>query len=141
MTSFFMTSRTRRLALLCFASALLAAGCSKKAEQPPAASPSSQPAVSYFKVDPGTAATITGTVHYKGKLPARKAVDISEDPACVAAHHGKPYDESLVVNRGGTLANAFIYIKKGLEGKNFETPSEAVTIDQNGCWFHPRVLG
>jgi plastocyanin len=66
---------------------------------------------------------------------------MSEDPACVAAHHGKAYDESLVVNPNGTLANVFIYVKSGLEGKTFQVPSTPVVIDQRGCWFHPRVLG
>ena len=136
-----MTLNTRKLALLCIASAALVAGCSKKAEQKPAATSAPQPSVSYFKLDPGTAASITGTVLYKGKLPPRKLIDISEDPACVEAHHGKPYDESLVVGKGGALANAFVYIRSGLEGKAFAPPSEPVVIDQNGCWFHPRVLG
>jgi len=66
---------------------------------------------------------------------------MSEDPACVEAHHGRALDESLVVSSNGSLANAFIYVKKGLEGKRFDTPSEPVVIDQNGCWFKPRVLG
>jgi plastocyanin len=66
---------------------------------------------------------------------------MSEEPACVEAHKGKAYDESLVVNRKGDLANAFVYIKSGLEGKSFAVPADPVTIDQKGCWFHPRVLG
>jgi plastocyanin len=95
----------------------------------------------YFKVDPETAGTVTGQILYKGKRPAAKAIDMSEEPACVEAHKGKAFDESLVVNRKGDLANAFIYIKTGLEGKTFEVPADPVTIDQKGCWFHPRVLG
>ena len=75
------------------------------------------------------------------KRPARKPIDMSEEPACVEAHHGKAYDESLVVNPNGTLANVFVYIKGGLEGKTFEVPATPVVIDQQGCWFHPRVLG
>lgn len=66
---------------------------------------------------------------------------MSEDPACVEAHHGKASDESLVVSSNGSLANAFIYVKGGLETKRFETPSAPAVIDQNGCWFRPRVLG
>ncbi len=45
---------------------------------------------------------------------------MSNDPACVAAHHGRAYDESEVVNANGTLANVFVYVKTGLEGKKFE---------------------
>jgi plastocyanin len=96
---------------------------------------------SYFRVDPGTSGTVSGRINYVGKRPVRKLIDMSEDPACVEAHHGKAYDESLVVNQNGTLANVFIYFKSGLEGKSFEAPSTPVIIDQKGCWFHPRVLG
>ena len=101
----------------------------------------SQPAPQYFKVDPTHSGTIKGVIRYVGKKPARKPIDMSEDPACVEAHKGKAYDESLVVSSNGSLANAFVYIEKGLEGKTFEIPSTPVTIDQRGCWFRPRILG
>jgi Polysaccharide lyase family 4, domain II len=119
--------------------ALLFIGCSNKTETKQAAA--AQPAKSFYKVDPATAGSITGTVHFSGKWPARKLIDMSGDPACVEAHHGKAYDESLIVGSGGSLANAFIYVKAGLEGKNFEVPATPVTIVQSGCWFRPRVLG
>jgi plastocyanin len=45
------------------------------------------------------------------------------------------------VNPNGALANVFIYVKTGLEGKAFEPPSTPVAIDQKGCWFTPRVIG
>jgi plastocyanin len=112
-------------------------GCSKteqKAETKP------QPP-SYFKVDPSTAGAVTGAITYKGKRPPKKPIDMSEDPACIEAHHGKAYDESLVASANGALANVFVYIKSGLEGKTFETPSAPVVIDQQGCWFRPRVMG
>ena len=102
----------------------------------------SQPAAApVFQVDPATAGSISGTIRYKGPRPHHTLIDMSEDPACVEAHHGKAYDESLVVNPKGDLANVFIYVKKGLEGKTFAVPSTAVTIDQSGCWFRPRILG
>jgi plastocyanin len=116
----------------------LLSSCSK--ERPAETKPVPPPVV-YFKVDPATAGSVAGSIQYVGKRPARKVVDMSSDPACVDAHHGKAYDESLVVNRNGTLANVFVYIKSGLEGKTFPVPSTPVTIDQQGCWFHPRVLG
>jgi plastocyanin len=132
--------RPNRFLTLCCAAAILA-GCSeKKQTEPPKVAPS-VPAPVYFKVDPETAGTVTGRILYKGKRPSPKAIDMSEEPACVEAHKGKAFDESLVVNRRGDLANAFIYIKTGLEGKTFQVPVDPVTIDQKGCWFHPRVLG
>jgi plastocyanin len=118
-------------------------GCSGTTTKEPQPQATSKPAAtpSYFKVDPATAGVLTGTIRYTGRKPARKPIDMSGDPACVEAHHAKAYDESIVVNPNRTLANVFVYIKSGLEGKNFETPATPVTIDQQGCWFHPRVMG
>src|ERR1700677_4803494 len=117
---------------LCCAAALLA-GCSGKVntEQPSAAK--SAPAPVYFTVDPATAGSVTGTIHYKGPRPAPKLIDMSEVPACVVAHQGKAYDESLVVSKSVALANAGIYVKSGHEGKTFAIPPTPVTIDQSGC--------
>ena len=121
---------------------LIIVGCSPGAKKPePASNQVQEPAVPAFHVDPTTAGSISGTIRYLGPKPAPKKIDMSEDPACVAAHQGKAVDESLVVSPKGALGNAFIYVKGGLEGKRFETPSTPVVIDQKGCWFHPRVLG
>jgi hypothetical protein len=132
--------QTLRLAFPCLAFCLfLAAGCApgaKKTEQ--SATPAQPPAC---HVDLTTAGSISGVIRYTGKRPIEKKIDMSEDPACVEAHHGKALDESLVVAPNGALANAFLYVKQGLEGKRFDPPSTPVTIDQRGCWFHPRVFG
>jgi hypothetical protein len=135
-----MTRSLRRLVPLCFVATFLFIGCSRKSEQTESVK-TTQPAVTYFHVDPSTAGSIAGTIRYTGKLPPRKSIDMSEDPACLSAHHGKTYDESLVVDSHGELANAFVYIKRGLEGKNFSPPTDPVILDQSGCWFHPHVLG
>lgn len=132
---------TCRLALCICCIVAMETGCSNKPAATPVPSSGAQPAVSYFKVDATTSGSITGTVRYAGKKPARKLIDMSEDPACVEAHHGKAFDESLIVSANGALANAFIYVKTGLEGKNFEAPATPVTIDQSGCWFRPRIMG
>jgi plastocyanin len=115
-------------------------GCSPNAKK---AAPvaEQQPAIPLFHVDPATAGSISGTIRFTGQRPVLKPIDMSNEPACVEAHKGKAYDESLVASRAGKLANAFIYVKSGLEGKRFDTPATPVVIDQKGCWFHPRVLG
>lgn len=119
----------------------LSLGCSvkKASDTSPLSQP--QPAASYFKVDPATAGAITGTVRYLGKRSAPLTIDMSEDPACVQAHHGRAHDESLLVSPRGGLGNSFVYISKGLEGKTFEVPATPVIMDQSGCWFRPRILG
>ena len=125
-----------RIALMLAASIFI--GCSKQ----PAAKPvASEPAVAYYTVDSATAGSVTGKIKFVGKAPARKLIDMSGDPACVEAHKGKAYDESLVVGANGAVANAFVYIKSGLDGKKFAVPAQPVVIDQNGCWFRPRVMG
>jgi hypothetical protein len=120
-------------------SVALAMGCSRSAKNTPATDHAQEAPV--FRVDPVTAGSISGTIRFTGKRPARKTIDMSNDPACVEAHHGKAFDESLVVAPGGAVANAFVYVKQGLEGKRFETPSTPVVMDQRGCWFRPRILG
>lgn len=116
---------------------LLVSGCSRQQSMPASAK---QP-VSYFHVDPSTAGSIAGSVRFAGRPPALKLVDMSGDPACVSAHHGKQYDESVSIGPHAGLANVFVYVEKGLEGKQFEPPTSAVVINQTGCWFVPRVLG
>jgi len=131
---------TRHFIFPCLASCLLlAAGCKPGANPPASSATPAEP--SAFHVDPATAGSLSGVLRYTGKRPLAKSIDMSEDPACVEAHHGKAVDESLVVAPNGALANAFVYVKQGLEGKRFNPPSTPVTIDQQGCWFHPRVLG
>jgi plastocyanin len=127
------------LALFCATGIL--AGCSGTGTKEPLPKTKKELAPSYFKVDPATAGALKGTVRFSGKKPARQKIDMSGEPACVEAHHGTPYDETVVVNPNGTLANVFVYIKTGLEGKKFEVPTAPAVIDQRGCWFNPRVLG
>jgi hypothetical protein len=119
----------------------IATGCSphsRKAEPPEQGQEAAAPR---YQIDPLTAGSISGMIRYSGKRPLPKKIDMSGDPACVEAHHGNALDEALVVSSKGGLANAFVYVKSGVGGKTFATPSAPVAIDQNGCWFRPRVLG
>ena len=137
------SSPSRLPGTLALAGALTLSGCSRHTEPATPSGPATPatPKVSPFHVDPATAGALKGTVRTDGHAPAPRPIDMSEDPACVKAHHGKAVDESLLVNRHGEVENAFVYIKSGLEGKAFEVPQTPVTIDQAGCMFHPRVLG
>jgi hypothetical protein len=132
----------KRVFSLSVSALLIIAGCSKTPPAPTKTPANAvQPAPVYFHVDTANVGSVEGTVRYTGPRPAAKLIDMSEDPACVAAHKGKAHDESLVVGAHGGLGNAFVYIEKGLEGKQFEVPKEPVIIDQSGCWFRPRILG
>ena len=128
------------------AAVLIAARCggTKPPETKEAAKPAAEPAkpVEYFHVDPATAATVHGRIVFKGAKPVRKAISMEAEAGCQKAHAGHPaYDEPVMVGKGGGLANAFVYIRAGLEGKTFESAKEPVNLDQSGCLFVPRVIG
>ena len=115
----------------------LLVSCQRQADPQPAA-----PA--YFKPDPATAGMITGRVLFNGRPAPSRRVEMDNDPQCVKLHDQPVMDEEIALTRIGNerrLANAFVYIKAGLEGKVFEPPATPVVIEQRGCWFGPRVQG
>ena len=126
------------LLVLAILGLLLLSACSK--EEKPAATAGEEKkaaaAAPATPVDPATAATITGTVKYPGAVPKAVKIDMSQDPAC----KGDNKVETLVVN-SGNLENAFVYVKDGLGSRTFDVPKDAVTLDQQGCRYHPHVLG
>lgn len=64
------------------------------------------------------------------------------DPTCVQVAGSATTNDEVIVAADGAVANAFVYIKSGLEpGHAFEVPTSAVVLDQRGCRFVPRVLG
>jgi plastocyanin len=126
--------------LLAISGAMLA-GCSGSKPGSSGAATSAQPEIPYFHADAASAGSIDGTIRFAGAIPAPKLIDMSDDPACVEAHHGRAHDASIMVGPNKGLANVFLFVEKGLEGKRFEVPATPVVIDQTGCWFVPRVLG
>ncbi|HUO14640.1 MAG TPA: carboxypeptidase regulatory-like domain-containing protein [Verrucomicrobiae bacterium] len=118
---------------------LVLAACSKKenteqsnnmAEQP------AQPAAAATPIDPATVATINGTVKFDGPAPKAAKIDMSQDPGCKGTNQA----ENLVVDHGD-LANVFVYVKDGLGNRTFDVPSTPVELEQQGCRYHPHVLG
>jgi plastocyanin len=83
---------------------------------------------------------IRGTVTYKGP-DTDTPLSMQGDPTC-AGLHPQPVDTNeIALQGGGRLANVFVYVKSGLEGKSFPAPAEKKRVDQHGCLFTPRVLG
>jgi plastocyanin len=88
----------------------------------------------------GDEGTITGKISYDGAAPAPKKIDMSQDANCAGSPGDKTADDLLVAD--GKLANVFVYLKGGPTDKfSFPTPSDPVVLDQQGCRYHPRVLG
>ena len=87
--------------------------------------------------------TISGKVKFTGAKPVMRKIDMSEEPKCKAKYTAAPpTDESVVVNANGTLADVFVYVKSGLPASyKAPAPAGSVTLDQDGCRYHPHVLG
>lgn len=89
-----------------------------------------------------TAATVIGTVKFTGTAPRPRRIDMSEEAACAEKYPQGAFTEEVVVSADGKLANVFVYVKEGLPaGTKFATPTQAVVLDQQGCRYHPHVLG
>ena len=89
------------------------------------------------------AATISGTITWKGKVPKMKRVKMDKDAICVKRWADKPIPrrETLVINEIKGLANTFVRIKSGLSKKDYPVPQVPLMIDQNGCKYVPHVFG
>lgn len=92
-------------------------------------------------VDPATAGKVTGTVMLEGEAPEQDTIQMAADPNCARLHDSPVHTQFVVTGDNGGLANVFVYVKSGLEGMSFPTPTEPVEIDQQGCQYHPHVLG
>ncbi len=118
----------------------LLAACSKKEqssnESEEKAATSNAPTAPATPIDPNTVATVSGTVKFDGTAPKPAKIDMSQDPACKGTNQA----ENVVVSNGD-LANVFVYVKDGLGNRSFDVPKDPVTIDQQGCKYHPHVLG
>ncbi len=87
------------------------------------------------------AGTISGNVQFSGTAPKMEKISMAADATCASVHAESVYEETVLVNSNGTLKNVFVYVKEGLEGETFPTPTTPATIDQKGCQYHPHVFG
>lgn len=124
-----------KLAVSC---ALMLASCAQAPEMP-AVKPSLN-AGKFFTPDPATVGTVQGNVTFVGTKPAAKVINMDAEEACQKLHPVPLLDQVVVTGKDNGLANAFVYIKSGLEGKTFAPPQTAVELKQQGCQFVPRVI-
>jgi len=89
---------------------------------------------------PAMAAKITGTVKYEGAVPTLRPLKMDADPGCAKKHSGPVAPDLLVLGDGNTMANIFVQIKNA-PSKEYPAPSEPAVLDQQGCQYHPHVLG
>lgn len=95
----------------------------------------------------GNEGTVTGKISLNGPAPAPQQIDMNADAVC-AGKNPNAVSETAVV-KDGNVQYTFVYVKDGttsdtnkkISGFSFPVPSEAVTLDQNGCHYVPHVLG
>lgn len=86
-------------------------------------------------------AEVSGRVTVASKPPPEVLVDLTTFPECRKVHPAPLYTRHFVVGPEGGLANVFVYIKQGLEGRSFSVPTNTPVLDQKNCGFQPYVLG
>jgi plastocyanin len=118
--------------------ALTLSGCrpSPSASKP---TPSATPIAAHPTppVDPATAGSISGIVHFDGQPPARIPIDMSADPACNLPN--LPNQTGQIIVNDHHLANVYIYLKSApsyTAGPN----AAPVRLDQKGCRYIPHVI-
>lgn len=125
--------------ILFFTAALLFAAAlgSHASLQNPASQTSEKP----LYIPYGTEPVVQGTVTVKGKVPARRKIDMFADLMCVKLN--KTPQEDWPILNGQNLQNAFVYIKQGdqLNMYRFEVPETEVTVEHKNCQFTPHVFG
>lgn len=115
-------------------SAFALAACGGSEAPPPA--PAAAPAAAAPAA--GGSGSITGKVSYDGSVPAADKVKLTADPKCAAMHKDGLERQTIKVTNGG-LADALVYVKSGLSG-SYPAPGEPVTLDQQGCDYHPHMV-
>ena len=121
-------------------SAVIATGCKKESARNGAETGNGTLA----RLIPAVSGTVSGTVHFTGKAPERIPIDMSQDPACTIGSAAPNLSEQYIVSGAKAdqhLANVFIYVRSGLNGKTYAAPVTPVVLDQKGCRYTPHVIG
>ena len=91
--------------------------------------------------DLSQAGAVSGKVSFQGEQPQMARIRMGAEPACEEKHDGPVYSQEVLVNENGTLKNAFVWVKAGLEQYSFDTPTQPVVMEQDGCVYLPHVFG
>lgn len=96
------------------------------------------PTMTFAKIDPATAGSVEGVVHFDGPASKRIEIDMAQDPACAMAGSANLTEQHVVDN--GRMANVFVSVTSGLGDKNYAPSTTPVVLDQKGCRYVPHVV-
>src|SRR5262249_41244945 len=89
---------------------------------------------------PAAGGTLVGHVTLTTPAPPNTTIKMGADLKCLEINTGKKIEQEVVLrDPDGGLRNVFV----SLQGTFPQTapPAQPVTIDQQGCVYHPRVQG
>ena len=132
-----MTS-VRTTSVLLLAAALPLCGCKPDTGIKKGETVGSGAAVATAAAPSPDAGSVTGTIRFSGKAPARTRIDMSMDPACGMAPGENDAEQYIVAN--GKLANVYLYIKTGAPSSMAPAGGAPVVLDQKGCRYTPHVV-
>jgi len=89
---------------------------------------------------PNTAAAVHGFVHFTGKVPPQKPINMAADPVCAKQHPSPVLEQEVVTDGKGGLQNVIVFVSEGLGDRTFEPPADPVVVEQKGCMYLPHVL-
>ena len=87
-------------------------------------------------------AVVKGKVVFDGAPTAPSPLKMAGDQVCAKANPNAVPDQDTIVytKSGNAIPYVFVYVKKGIKGK-YTPPAEPKVIDQQGCKYHPHVMG
>jgi Polysaccharide lyase family 4, domain II len=126
---------------------LLALACGGKKEESsdetaaPKAAPTAAAPAGGNQYDPSKAtASISGKITFEGTKPTLAKIQMSADAYCASVHKTPVFEQSVEVNDNNTLKDVLVYVKDGADKWTYATPTQPVTLDQEGCQYRPHVI-
>ena len=87
-----------------------------------------------------TGATVHGVVHFDGKIPPAKPINMAADPVCAKQHPSPVMAQEVMADSKGDLENVIVFVSDGLGDRTFDPPAQAATVEQKGCMYQPHVM-
>jgi hypothetical protein len=126
------------LALGALPLAMACGGGASREETTPPATTAASPASGAPATGAGGTGSVSGKVSFTGTVPAPERVKVAADPKCQSMHP-QGLEKQTVQVRDGGLAHVFVWVKNAPGGG--AAPSDPVLLDQQGCTYHPHVMG
>src|SRR5262249_401902 len=114
---------------------------SDETASPKAAPTAAAPAGGGNSYDPAkSTASISGKISFEGNKPTLAKIQMSADAYCASQHKKPVFEQSVEGNSNNTLKDVLVYVKEGADKWAYKTPTDAVTLDQEGCQYRPHVV-